>query len=136
MNSPITQLEQLTLNSKSKAFLKEIAKWSFFLSIIGFVMIAFLVLIGIFAGALYGTVIDTLPNQEEMPFDMTIFMTFFYILMAAIYVFPVLYLYKFSKKMKTALSTKNDDTLSDAFEMLKSHYKFIGVFTIIMILII
>ena len=35
--------------------------------------------------------------------------------------------------MKAALSTKNDDTLSDAFEVLKSHYKFVGVFTIIIL---
>jgi hypothetical protein len=33
--------------------------------------------------------------------------------------------------MKKALATKNDETLADAFEVLKSHYKFIGVFTII-----
>jgi hypothetical protein len=33
--------------------------------------------------------------------------------------------------MKQSLATKNDDTLADAFEVLKSHYKFIGVFSII-----
>jgi hypothetical protein len=33
--------------------------------------------------------------------------------------------------MKKALVEKNEDTLAKAFEMLKSHYKFIGVFTII-----
>jgi len=37
----------------------------------------------------------------------------------------------FSSRMKKALATKNDETLADAFEVLKSHYKFIGVFTII-----
>lgn len=33
--------------------------------------------------------------------------------------------------MKKALLSKDDDVLASAFEMLKSHYKFIGVFTII-----
>ena len=33
--------------------------------------------------------------------------------------------------MKKALATKNEETLANAFEMLKSHYKFLGVFTII-----
>ena len=35
--------------------------------------------------------------------------------------------------MKKALATKNDEVLANSFEMLKSHYKFIGVFTIITI---
>ena len=38
---------------------------------------------------------------------------------------------KFSTKMKKALATKHDETLADSFQELKSHYKFIGVFTII-----
>jgi len=43
----------------------------------------------------------------------------------------VYYLLQFSRKMKKALITKNNETLASAFEKLKSHYKFIGVFTII-----
>jgi hypothetical protein len=35
--------------------------------------------------------------------------------------------------MKKALLLKNDAVLTRAFEMLKSHYKFIGVFTIILL---
>jgi hypothetical protein len=38
---------------------------------------------------------------------------------------------QFSTKMKKSLATKNDETLADSFQVLKSHYKFIGVFTII-----
>jgi hypothetical protein len=56
-----------------------------------------------------------------------------YLLLAFIYFFPVYYLLKFSNQLKKALSTKNDEILAKAFEMLKSHYKFIGVFTIITI---
>ena len=56
-----------------------------------------------------------------------------YLVMALLYFMPVLYLFKFSRKMKLALANKNDDILADAFENLKSHYKFIGVLTIIMI---
>ena len=35
--------------------------------------------------------------------------------------------------MKEALASKEDAVLATAFEMLKSHYKFIGVFTVIML---
>jgi hypothetical protein len=133
MQNPLTQLEQITLNSKSKAFLKEIASWSFFFSILGFITIAFLILLSILMSTIYAPIIDMMAKQQALPFDLGLFMSVFYILMAVIYVFPVLYLFKFSRRMKTALSTKSDDTLADAFEMLKSHFKFVGVFTIIIL---
>ncbi|MCI2228331.1 DUF5362 domain-containing protein [Polaribacter sp. MSW13] len=129
MENPITQLEQLTLNGRSKSFLKETAKWSFFLSIVGFISLGFLVLLAIFAGAIF----NDIPEAKQVPFDLGMVMTIIYLIMAILYFFPIFYLFKFSKKMKLALLTKNDETLSDAFEMLKSHYKFIGVFTIILL---
>ena len=125
----ITELEQLIINNKSRNYLKEIAKWSFFLSIVGFVGIAFMLVLAIFAGFIF----NNLPNAQALPFDMGMFMTITYLVMAVIYFFPVYYLFKFSKKMKLALFTKNDETLSDSLELLKSHYKFLGVFTIIIL---
>jgi hypothetical protein len=53
--------------------------------------------------------------------------------MIAIYIFPLYYLHQFSVKLKKALTSKDDEVLANAFEMLKSHYKFVGVFTIIML---
>ena len=129
MKNPITQLEQLTLTSAAKSFLRETAKWSFFLSIMGFIGIGFIVLVALFAG----TIFNSMPQAQQMPFDFGITMTIAYLIMALLYFFPVLYLFKFSRKIKLALLTKNDETLADAFEMLKSHYKFVGVFTIIML---
>ncbi|MGJ8744143.1 DUF5362 family protein [Polaribacter sp.] len=129
MENPITQLEQLTLTNASKSFLRETAKWAKFLSIIGFIGIGLLLIGSFFIGSLY----ENLPQTAGLPFNLGIFMTIFYIIIALIYFFPVYYLFQFSKKMKMALLTKNDDTLADAFEVLKSHYKFLGVFTIIII---
>lgn len=129
MENPITELEQLTLNGRSKSFLRETAKWSKFLSIIGFVGIGLMIVFALFAGAIFSAI----PQAKAMPFDLGIVMTITYLILAAVYFFPIYYLYQFSTKMKTALLTKNDDTLSDAFEVLKSHYKFVGVFTIIIL---
>lgn len=125
----ITELEQLIVNSRSKSFLKETAKWAKFLSIMGFIGIGILVIFSFFAG----TIFKNLPNAQSMPMDMGMTLTITYLILAVIYFFPMYYLFRFSNKMKTALLTKNDDTLSDAFEVLKSHYKFVGVFTIILL---
>ncbi len=130
-NNPITQLEQLVLNADSRIFLKETAKWAFFLAILGIVGVAFM-----FLGAIVSFfIVDAMPqNQVQlMPFDFGLFMSVFYIIMALLYIAPIYYLMQFSTKMKKALASKNDEVLTNAFEMLKSHYKYIGVLAIIII---
>ena len=129
--TPITELEELHLTSAAKGFLKETAKWCFFLSILGFVSIFFFIIMSIFSGVLFSSMPQEL--NTELPFNYGTAMTIFYLVIAAIYFFPVLYLLQFSTKLKTALKTKDDETLATAFEKLKSHYKFIGVFAIITI---
>ncbi len=71
--------------------------------------------------------------QPGVPEYLGLTMTIVYLVLAIIYFFPVYYLLQFSLKMKKALTSKNDETLAKAFEMIKSHYKFLGVFTIITI---
>jgi hypothetical protein len=130
IHNPITQLEQLTITTASKIFLRETAKWSYFLAIIGFILISLMLILAIFATTIFEM---AMKMQPGIPESLGLIMTFTYLLLAIIYFFPVYYLLQFSNKMKKALSTKNDETLAKAFEMLKSHYKFIGVFTIITI---
>lgn len=130
MQNPITQLEELTLTNASKRFLKETAKWSFFISILGFVLIGFMLLLAVFSGTIMALAQQMQPG---MPEGMGMILSVGYVCIAILYFFPVYYLLQFSNKMKKALATKGDDMLANAFEMLKSHYKFIGVFTIITI---
>ena len=132
----LTELENLTLNNQSKGFLREIAKWASFLSILGFIGLGFMVLLGVFSKILFangGMLGTALPQDQSLPFDISNFMMVIYLIFAAIYFFPVYYLFQFSRKMKIALQTKNDEELANAFEVLKSHYKFIGVFAIIIL---
>ena len=129
MQNAITEIEQLTLTSGAKSFLKETAKWCKFLSILGFTGLGLLLLSSFFISTIY----DNIPQAEGMPFNLGTVMTIFYILMIVIYIFPLYYLYQFSIKLKKALISKDDEVLASAFEMLKSHYKFVGVFTIIIL---
>ena len=128
INNPITQLEQLTITSAAKNFLKETAKWTKFLAIIGFILIGLMLIIAAFSTTIFN-LLGTM--QPGMPANLGLTMAVTYLVLAIIYLLPVYYLLQFSMKLKKALSTKNDETLAKAFEMLKSHYKFIGVFTII-----
>lgn len=132
MPSPITQLEQLVVNSKSKSFLREIARWTFFFAILGFISIAFLIVGAIVILTVYAPLLNMVAQQQGLP-NLGLPLAIIYIVSALLYFMPVWYLFKFSSKMKLALATKNDDVLADAFENLKSHFKFIGVLTIIVI---
>jgi hypothetical protein len=124
----VSNLNELKLNNHSIGFLKETAKWANFLAIMGFIGIGLIVILAFFMGA----VLSSLPNANLLPITGPI-MTVVYLLMAALYFFPVLYLYRFSDKMKAALARKEEDVLTDAFMNLKSHYKFIGIVTIVML---
>jgi len=128
INNPITQLEQLTLTSTSKSFLKETAKWTNFLSILGFILITLMLVLATFSTTIFNMVAKMQPGIPE---SLGLSLAITYLVLSIIYFFPVYYLLQFSRKMKKALITKNNETLASAFEKLKSHYKFIGVFTII-----
>ncbi len=117
---------ELRLNESSKRFLRETAKWAFILSIIGFVVIGLFLLIAIFFIVMYAAL-----NSNVNPFraqGMSVeLVSITYFVLALLYFFPVMYLYRFSRRMKSALQDKNTEDLTAAFSNLKSHYKFIGI---------
>ena len=122
----------LHITSEAKEFLREIAKWASFLSIVGFVMIGLLVLVAFFAGSLMSSIGSM--GGGEMGAAGAIggtFITVMYLLIALLYFFPIFYLYKFASNLKGALAQDNSEVLSTSLGYLKSHYKFLGILTII-----
>lgn len=126
-HEPILELQELKLTKEAKNFLKEIAKWAKFLAILGFIGIALIVILAIS----YSTILKLMgQNEFQIAFGFPWIVSFIYMLIAVLFFFPNYYLFQFAKKMKLALVEKNDEVLTHALEMLKSHYKFYGVFTI------
>lgn len=119
----------LILNTEAKGFLNEIAKWANFLAIMGFIGIGLIAILSLFAGAIFSNLGDANPYGAVSGSTIAII----YLLFAALYFFPVLYLYRFASKMKSALASRNEDALTESFMNLKSHYKFIGIMTIVML---
>lgn len=124
--------QNLELNQLAKDALREGAKWTFFLSIMGFIGIGFMVLVAIFMTITFSAMPSEL-NGYGMLGAMKGFMSLIYFLMAVLYFFPVYYLYKYSTNIKTALQFNNSNLLADAFVNLKSHHKFLGIAIIIFI---
>ena len=129
-HSPFEQFEEIKIDGASKGFLTEIAKWTTFFAILGFIGIGFMVIVAL----IFMTLGASLGSYNSMiPMGGGFFVSFLYLVLAAFYFFPVNYLYKFSSNMKNALRSNNQQSLTLAFGYLKSHYKFIGILTIVVL---
>lgn len=129
-NQVIDDSFEMTLNDQMRSYIQEIAKWSYFLSIVGFIFIGLMVLGGLFAGLMFGN----MTNELGMGMGGG-FLSLFYLVGALLYFFPIFYLFRFSSKAKVALRSGSDMELTDAFENLKSHYKFLGILTIVILVL-
>lgn len=128
-NLQVENGENLVIDWRSKEFLKETAKWTKFLAILGFVGIGLMVLgslVMLFAPS-------SLMSNGDFPFGGKIFMMLLYLAFAVLYYFPISYLYQFSENTKKAIENNDNNAIRDAFEFLKSHYKFMGILTIILL---
>lgn len=126
-NEKQTENFENQLTSAAVGFLQESAKWSKFIAIIGFIGIGIMVLVSLFMAI--GIVATNMP---ELPFSMSVF-SIIYVVFAAIYFFPVYYLYQYATKTSAALYSKNRQLLTDGLENLKSHHKYLGIFTLIIV---
>jgi hypothetical protein len=123
--------QDLVIDFETQGFLKETAKWTHFLSILGFVGVGLFVMIGLFVQSIFSKLGSMsggmMGNQMGGGFIGS-----FYIVMAVVYFFPVYYMFKFSTKLKVALRTNDNLELKDAFKFLKSHFKFVGILFLVL----
>jgi len=129
----ITEEKTFQLNNQSILYIRETAKWAKFLSILGFLFIGLIVVLGVLMGVF-------LPILNDNPDVSTLGASFgggaimsIYILIAVVYFFPILYLYRFAKKIITAVDENDESYLESGFMNLKSMFKFMGILSIIMI---
>lgn len=121
----------ILVNDVAKRAFSETGSWGKFFAILGFIFASFMVIAGIAMMSVMGSLGDTL-GASGMPSGLGIGMGVFYILLAALYIMPSLYLWRFSSKVKESINTNNQDMFTDAIVNLKSCYKFFGIMTIAM----
>ena len=119
--------EQLVLTAESVVYLQKIASWTTFFSILGFIFIGLMVIIGmvmtIFMAAVFAAA-----GKPYM-----VYMGIVYAVFAAIYIMPIIYLYRFSANAKNAVQYNNSNDMMTALKNLKSHFKYVGIFTIVIL---
>ena len=118
----------IELNENAIKSLHTAGKWTRFLSIVGFIGLGFMVLMGLFFGTFMGAAMEGMPQDVPvaMPFGFG-FMGIFYIILA------IFYLLNFGRKVTTAVQTRDSLTLSDALSNLAKHFQFVGILTLILL---
>jgi Family of unknown function (DUF5362) len=125
-------LFELQLDQSAINYLNEASRWSRFLSILGFIYIGLLLIIGILFGSFGNSLMPGTGGESEMPMRLSgVLISFLLILAAAVLFIPVLFLFNFSTKMRRALRNNDQPVLADALKNLKSFFKFYGILAII-----
>ena len=138
-NQNQSQIFSLTIDPVIKSHLNETARWGKFLAILGFIICGLIIIIGLFFGTIFSSLVNRSPdlsyqgNMSSGSFGALA--AVFYIIIAVVYFFPCLFLYRFSTKMKTALNGNEQTDLTLAFQNLKSLFRYVGVITVIVLAI-
>jgi hypothetical protein len=122
-------IPQITM--ESLGYLNTAAKWAKFLAILGFIGIALMVVGGLAMGLLTAFS-GAMQSASHFPFPIGIF-GFVYIIFAAVYVMPIIYLNNFSNNISRAVAFRETAILTVALLNLKRHLKYIGIMTIVFI---
>jgi uncharacterized membrane protein len=119
------EIDQETLNNLNTS-----RKWAMFLAIIGFIILGLIIVFGLIAGT-FLTVFNLGEKGLGVP-ESLMFVPI--LLLALIYFFPVLFLFRFSKRTGHAVQTLDKKELHKAFRSLKSYFVYIGVLIIVVLL--
>ena len=118
----------ISINREIKGYLLETSKWGKFLAIIGFIGMGFLLL----AGVVLSVGFSFFNSVSGLGFPMRI-MGLIYILVSVLYYFPLKYLYNYSIQLKQGFNSTDQKTITSGFKNLKSIFKFMGIFTIVVL---
>lgn len=123
----------LQMDASLQASLANTARWARFLAIVGFVMCGLMVLMAFSVGSIMGLVSQQNPAIMAMGGMMSGFVIVIYLLVALLYFFPCLYLFRFARKTQLALQQQNQQDLDDSFRNMERFFRFVGILTVIML---
>lgn len=123
----------LEVTTEAKNYLRETAKWAKFLSIVGFVFTGILVFFAIFLGLFMGRLSYGFDAIGPIEGFMAAGLALVYLLIALLYFYLLWKLYLFAVNTNKALVTDDSHMLASAFKAQNAMFKFIGIFTIVVI---
>ncbi len=127
-DSPVG-LPQLTAESIS--YLLKAAKWGKFLAILGFIVCGLLI-----AGGIMMSFVLNIVSDEMVPLNMPfppVILSVIYILIAGIYLIPVIFLNSFSNNAIKAANLPSTENMTTSIKNLKNLFVFVGVSTVVIL---
>lgn len=130
----IAELSQqpLVITEDIRSYLYDTAKWTKFLSIVGFVITALVAMMGFGAGAFVAVLAKMSPGNPLAAMGSG-FLTVYFLVIALLYFYPSLLLFKHSNAANKAILYGDQDSLADAMVNLRSFFKFWGILMIVLI---
>jgi hypothetical protein len=120
--------EPLKLNQEAVHSLQETRKWTTFFGILGIILIVIMLIISL----IMALVLPFLNEPVNTPFPPAL-LSIVYLIIAGIYILPVIYLMRFGSFARKALSVSSDQMLGQAMKNLALHFRTVGIITIAMI---
>jgi MFS family permease len=124
---PPFENNKIEIERETLSHLDTTRKWAMFLAIIGFIFLGLIIIIGLIAGTFL-----TAFNSGEKGLGIPESLMFIpVLLLAVVYFFPVLFLFRFSKHTSHAIQNFDKLELHKALKNLKYYFAYIGVMIII-----
>jgi len=128
-NAP--EIRRIEIEQDSINYLNTTRKWTMLFAILGFIGVGLIVIIGLFTGVFLSAF-----KIAKTTYGFPEWMVFVIILaFAVICFFPVFFLFRFSNHTSNAVHSLDRKEMKKALKNLKSYYVYIGVLTIIFLVI-
>lgn len=127
------EIFKLEVDATAKNNFLEMARWTKFLAVLGFVTIGLLFVLGIVISfvlsntSLGGSQFSSLGAVGPVAFIL-VFLT-----IIGVNFYPIFALFRYSQCIKVAMNTDNKGELNNAIRHLKNMFRYIGILTIIML---
>jgi len=128
METP-SEERKIEIGAEALNHLNSAWKWTMFLSILGFIFLGLLII----AGVVTSTFLTAFKTQEANLGIPESLMIIILIVIAAIYFFPVFFLFRFSRNTRDAIQTLDKKKLEKAFRNLRIYFTYIGIMVIVIL---
>jgi hypothetical protein len=126
------EVDALWISEDVRSYLYETAKWTKFLSVVGFVFSALTAITAFGASAVLNSLATVSPDNPMLKIGSSA-ITIIYLLLALMQFYPSFLLFKFATGANQAVLYGDQASLSAAMSKLKSFFKFWGILTILFI---
>jgi hypothetical protein len=126
-----TENRKIEIDNETLNHLNTTRKWSMFIAVLGLIILGLVIIVGVIAGTFF-TAFNTEGTVAGLPESILIATV---LGMAVAYLFPVVFLFRFSKYTGYAVKTLNREDLRKGIKNLRSFFVYIGILVILFLLV-